>query len=763
MMSTIHEATKLRQSFWLHYLRRSFIDSGELRRLLDAGIRGVVIDPKVVEQAITCSADYDRMLPRVLASGVPIQEAYEALLIDDAQRAADILQPVYSDSEGGEGFVTLPLNPELAHNAINIIAEGQRLAGVCAAVNRPNIMIEVPATPAGIDAITALIADGCNVCVTQIYSLATYEAVAAAYLAGLEAFFATHSVWRLAPASVASVPLSAIDRHVDEMLAMVGQPTLKGKAGVSLAKVMYAHFRQVSDSKRWAALAKRGAHPQRLMWRNTVPLDFASTDTRYVDALLGADTVHALAPATLNAFRDHGSVSLSLADGVNAARDHLEALLSIGIDLDRNAQEPQERHVLDDARTFQLLVASVIKKRKVLDDAWQRLEIASGPYEVAWEEGLERMCDKRVMCGIWAHDASLWNGADATVGGRFGWMHVLPVMMANQTRLQRMVQTAQTNGLTRAVVLGDWDSTLVAEVFASTFGQLPDLPGIVPYTAGPHLPLTVVDATDESSVAKASASLDLEQTLFVVAARTASPSLLTAFEDLYRRIANQGDDPCAHFVAVTTRSSPLAAAISDHPVGDLFLDVPSVSGPYAALSYMGLVPAALTGLDLSLLLDRAARMACNASGCNCPLHGDNVAARLGTGIGALARAGCRRIDFVASDFIATFARWARHALALTLDGAVTARAGVPGALADDGLCLYLRLDGDTTYDAEIARLRAADRPVFTLRLRELYELGGLFFVWQMAATVAAYHLGVNPFHDAVFADKAKEDRIPMMS
>lgn len=753
-MSKFDDVSQLGQSLWLNYMRRAFIESGQLRELLDQGIRGVTVDARVMERTIAGSSDYDGLIRRSLAEGTPLQQVHETLLIDDVQRAADILHGVYSESEHSDGFVSLPLDPALAHNTVSLIAEGQRLGGVCAAVDRPNIMIEVPATPAGIRAVESLIAGGCNLHVTHIYSLATYEEVAQAYLRGLETFFQTHSVWRMAPVSVASVRLALIDGEVNAALARIGRTDLREKAGVALAKVLYARFRQIFSGEPWARLRQRGGHLQRLLWIDTVPTSFGYGDVHYAEALIGPDTVHALSPATLHAFRDHGDVAPTLLEELEQAQAHLDDLNALGIELLGNAQQLQEKTLVRDAQTVRRLASSIAEKRDNFEEGWQRLQPVLSPHETAVRQGLQELCDRRIVCRIWQHDHTVWKGAPHPVSRRLAWMHIPEVMVANVSRLQKMVRSARADGYNEGIVLASSSAALAARVFATTFGALPYIPGILPYTAGPHMRLSVVDTADSDAVESLQSEHDLERTLLVISSKAGTPETMSAFTDLYLYLARQEGKTGAgdHFVVVTDHGSPLATAAAEYQVRDLFVDVPAVSPGYAALSYTGLVPASLTGLDLTTLLDHANVMACNANGCNCPLTGDNVAAQLGTIIGILTRNGCRRLTFLTSPFLAEFANWAGRLVVEATAGSGSPIAPVvgepplnPELYEEDRLFLYLRLAGDQTHDLAVNALKSASLPVVTLHLKELYELGGLFFTWQMAMIVAAYHLGLNPF------------------
>jgi transaldolase len=238
-MANLYTINDHGQSLWLNYLRRAFIDSGELRDVLEAGISGITSTPVIFEKAITYSSDYDRLLSQLLGQGMPVMDIYQALVVDDIQRAADILMPIFELTGGKDGYVTMELNPALAFDSVGTIAEARH---VLAQVNRPNVMIEIPATQAGVTAIEALTRDGVNVNATHIFSLTTYDLVAEAYVKGLRDYIASHSVWRQTPASVASFSISRIDEMVDRQLLAIGRRDLLGQAAIALAKAIYLKF-----------------------------------------------------------------------------------------------------------------------------------------------------------------------------------------------------------------------------------------------------------------------------------------------------------------------------------------------------------------------------------------------------------------------------------------------------------------------------------------------------------------------------------------
>ena len=374
-MTKLHELAELGQSIWLDYISRSLIASGELQKLVDQGLRGVTSNPSIFEQAIAGSADYDEDLNRLVSDGKSVAEIYEDLAMADIRSAADILRPVYEKSGGADGYVSLEVNPALAHDTGATIAEARRLF---ASLERPNVLIKVPATPAGIPAIEALIGEGVNINVTLIFSLEQYEAVATAYIAGLEKLaLVGGDVGRVA--SVASFFISRVDTAVDKALEEIGNTEIQGKIAIDNAKIAYGRFREIFSSKRWEKLATGTARVQRPLWASTSSKNPAYPDTLYVDNLIGPDTVNTLPPATLEDFLDHGKVAATVETDVDGARMRIAELAELGIDLDAITNKVLDDGVKSFAKSFDALLGSITEKQEKLLWDWQQTSAGFGP------------------------------------------------------------------------------------------------------------------------------------------------------------------------------------------------------------------------------------------------------------------------------------------------------------------------------------------------------------------------------------------------
>jgi transaldolase len=359
-MPTMQELAALGQSVWIDYIRRSFLASGELQTFIDAGLRGLTSNPSIFEKAIAGSNDYDEELARLAKAGQSVKDIYETLAIADIQRAADLFRPVYDRTDRLDGYVSLEADPGLADDTAGTVEEARRFWQM---VNRPNAFIKVPATPAGIPAIRTLIGEGINVNVTLMFSLAHYDAVAEAYVAGVEDLAAGGGDLKRI-ASVASVFVSRLDSAVDPKLEALGETGLLGKAAIANSKVIYARAKEVFSSPRWQALAGRGARMQRPLWGSTSTKNRAYRDTIYVEELIGASTVDTIPLDTLKAFLDHGVAGSTLDAGLPEAKNVLARLAGLGIDVSAITEQLQRDGVAAFARSFTDLMAAIEQRRR---------------------------------------------------------------------------------------------------------------------------------------------------------------------------------------------------------------------------------------------------------------------------------------------------------------------------------------------------------------------------------------------------------------
>jgi transaldolase len=359
----------LGQSVWLDDLRRKALDNGELQQLIHQdGVSGLTSNPSIFEKAIVDSNDYDNAIDALTLEDKSSEEIYQALTVEDIQRAADLFRPGFDRREGGDGFVSLEVSPQLAHNTAGTIQEARVL---WAAVNRPNLFIKVPATREGLPAIQQLIGEGINVNITLLFGLPRYREVAEAYLLGLETL-AAHGKPLHQVSSVASFFLSRIDALIDPLLeklqleksaAAKNVAGLHGQVAIASAKVAYQIYQEIFGGERFQKLAQMGARTQRLLWASTGTKNPHYSDVKYIDTLIGRETINTIPPETLRAYRDHGAPSLQLEKGIQEAYHVLEGLRQAGFDLDKLTQQLEDDGVMKFNKAFEHLMVALQEKR----------------------------------------------------------------------------------------------------------------------------------------------------------------------------------------------------------------------------------------------------------------------------------------------------------------------------------------------------------------------------------------------------------------
>jgi transaldolase len=361
------------QSVWHDNISRELLDSGALKKLIDEdGLSGLTSNPTIFEKAINGSTHYDASLRLLVAQGREVKEIYEVLAIEDIQRAADLFRPIFDDTSGQDGFVSLEVSPKLAHSTQETLSEARRL---WKAVSRPNLMIKVPATPAGLPAIEQLIGEGLNINITMMFSMDHYVRVAEAYVRGIEALDKKGKP--LSAASVASFFVSRVDTLTDKLLEeriSLAKSTqekdeltsLLGKTAIANSKLVYQKFKEIFNRPTVRALKAKGAKVQRPLWASTSTKNPKYRDVLYAEELIGSDTVDTMPPATIAAFRDHGVVRPSLEENVEESRRVLDRLPQAGINLDEITQKLQDDGVKLFADSFDTLMESISKKKAAL-------------------------------------------------------------------------------------------------------------------------------------------------------------------------------------------------------------------------------------------------------------------------------------------------------------------------------------------------------------------------------------------------------------
>lgn len=361
-ISKMSEVANMGQSLWIDNISRSMIVSGQLKSMIDKGLRGQTSNPTIFKQAISTSNDYDKRIVALTAEGKTVFEVYDALTISDVQDAADLFRSVYDVTKGLDGYVSLEINPQLANEYESQLAEGVRLWKT---LERPNVMIKVPATKNGVKVFEGLIGQGINVNVTLIFSAEQYSDVARAYLNGIKTLLDKKGdVSKVR--SVASVFVSRLDTAIDKWLDDNKQSALRGRAAVANAEIIYHKYSKEFSSDEFKALQKNGAHDQRVLWASTGTKDAAYSDVKYITELIAKNTVNTVPDKTLDAFCDHGTVTIALPADVSKAQIHVETLRKLGIDPNVVCLKLLEDGLVSFDKSFEELLTSIETKSQAL-------------------------------------------------------------------------------------------------------------------------------------------------------------------------------------------------------------------------------------------------------------------------------------------------------------------------------------------------------------------------------------------------------------
>jgi len=731
------------QSLWLDYIRRSLMTSGQLQRLIDEdALRGLTSNPAIFQKAIGGSDEYDDHLHALLDEdpSLSARDLYEKLAVEDIQRAADILRPVY-DETGFDGVVSLEVDPHLARDTEGTIEEARRLWD---AVDRPNLMIKVPATEAGIPAIEQLISEGINVNVTLMFSLDHYEAVARAYLRGLEQADDPEGIL-----SVASFFVSRVAREVDNRLDerdLAGEVDFDGSdVAIANAKMAYQRFQEIFHGDAFAGLREQGAHVQRPLWASTSTKDPSRSDVLYVETLIGEETVNTIPPATLDAFRDHGTVAgQTVTDDLDRAREVLDRLDDVGIDLDDVTETLQARGVEKFVDPFDDLIETLDEKRSaLLHDRKAPVTFHLNGFESDVVERLETWKTEDFACRLWRHDPTLWADEDTPeITNRLGWLD-LPETMQEEAEALEAFAAEVADDIDDVVVLGMGGSSLAPGVFGTVFEPKDGYPSV-----------QILDSTHPAAVQALEDELDLTSTLFVVASKSGTTTeTLSFFHYFWDRVSAETDAPGDHFVATTDPGSNLVDVAEDRGFREVFLAPPDVGGRYSALTPFGLVPAALMGLDLTTLLGRA--WSASEASAFCVEAPNNAGLELGATLGELAKDGRDKVTFVTSPSLDAFPAWQEQLIAestgkddtgiVPVDGESVA---APEAYGDDRVFVYFELEKDDAADTTeaVKALVEAGHPVIHIRLDDRYDLSREMYRWEMGVAAAGAILDIHPFN-----------------
>jgi transaldolase/glucose-6-phosphate isomerase len=739
------------QSIWLDFIRRGMIESGELQHMIEEdGLKGITSNPSIFEKAIAGSHDYDEAIRTLALEGADVTQIYDALTIEDIRRAADLFRPVYERTNGADGFVSLEVSPHLAKDMQDTVLEARRL---WEELDRPNVMIKVPGTRVSLTAIRELIREGINVNVTLLFSLDRYRQVAKAYLTGLEdrkeAGLPLDTV-----ASVASFFLSRIDVLVDPMLEeqMRGNgeqaaiaKELHGQIAISSAKVAYQIWKEIFSSSEFKALRKLGARPQRLLWASTSTKNPNYSDVKYVEELLGPNTVNTLPISTLNAYRDHGDPKPRLEEDINLAFSNLAHLEKTGINLQKITDQLEKEGVDKFIKPYdQLMKALEVKRQATFSEPLDRQKLQMGSLQHDFEKRMGLLQQQGFHHRLWLKDASLWSEdaeVQLNIKNALGWLHVAEKMEQQLEELQAFSNEVIEAGFRHVLHIGMGGSSLAPYVFQHIFN-----------TNAQGLPLTVLDTTDPATILKLQQTLPLEDTLIIIASKSGKTAETLALGDYFFHVLSnlKGSRAAENFVVITDPGTQLAERAKAKGYRRIFLNYADIGGRYSALSFFGLVPAVLHGVDAEQLLERALRMrhACDT----CVPLTENPGIVLGAAIGEAASRGRDKVTFIADPRIESFPMWLEQLLAESTgkDGTglvpiVGEPISAPENYGEDRLFVVIQLrDHPLSDDDRVKALRNAGHPMISITLDDPLDLGQEFYRWEIATVVAGSILKINP-------------------
>lgn len=718
--------TRAGVSIWLDLLRRSLVEGGELQRMIDEdSLRGVTSNPAIFEKAILGSEDYDDQLEQLAKDGASGRDTYRALVVRDVQGAADVLRSVYDATDHHDGYVSLEVEPDLAHDTEGTLESARLYWGL---VDRPNLMIKIPGTPEGVPAIEQAIYEGINVNVTLLFGVEPYTQVAEAFIRGLERRRAEGKDTDVH--SVASFFVSRVDSEVDKRLAKLGREDLRGLAGLANARAAYERF----NAELRGRMEQLGSI-QRPLWASTGVKDPQYPDTMYIDGLVGDATVNTMPLETLMAEADHGEPKEGTA--AQDPGEDLKKLADAGIDIDDVTDQLLVEGIAKFITPMVKLMAGIESKREAIVTGRPRTFESNLPDEAeGWvAERIRSAQDEDVARRIWHKDPALWGGDGSTpeLSDRLGWLTIADRMLEKLDDLRAFGREVAEAGYTDTLLLGMGGSSLAPEVFRRSF------------EAG-KVTLHVLDSTDPAAIRAAEDGLDLDKTLFIVSSKSGGTvETLSHFKHFWSK-TGKGEQ----FVAVTDPGSPLEALAREHGFRRVFHGDPEIGGRYSALSAFGIVPAVVMGADVEALLE-GAQVA--AQGCR---HDDasdgNSGLWLGSTLGELAQRGRDKLTFVVDDEeISSVGLWLEQLVAestgkhgkgiLPVAGEPL---GEPEDYGDDRVFVHLRGE-DGELDEQMQKLAQAGQAVLTVHTKGARDLGRIMFFAEFATAVSGWALGINPF------------------
>jgi transaldolase/glucose-6-phosphate isomerase len=740
-MNSVIKLGQLGQSIWYDNLQRSLIQDGTLKnRIEKREILGVTSNPSIFEKAISSSKDYHDDLQTMSWAGLSAEEMFYRLAIKDIQDLADLFMPYFESTGGKDGFVSLEVNPKLAYDTQRTIDEALWLWET---VDRPNLLVKIPATKEGLPAITEVIAAGVNVNVTLIFSRKRYIEVMDAYLQGLaKRLEAGEDISHIA--SVGSFFVSRLENKADGRLQKIidqgGEnaekaKSLLGKIAVENTRLAYQDYEAFFSSDRFKKLAEAGAMKQRPLWASTSTKNPNYSDIKYVESLVAENSVNTVPPETLDAFIDHGDPEITIYDDLDQAEKDFKALAELGISIDEITKELEDEGVQKFAESFNKLLA-------VIEDQKNKFRKNLGSLAEKIPTEVEAFKSYDVIGRMHRTDPTIWTeepDGQMTVQTRLGWLGLPDEGLALTDSLNKLLKDCRSEGYEKVLLLGMGGSSLAPETISLVLGD--KISGLT---------LEILDSTIPAQVREAEAWVDYEKTVFIVASKSGTTTeTLSLYQYFWEKSeAVLGDRRPLHFIAITDPGSKLAKMGQSSGFRAVFTANPNVGGRYSALSHFGLVPAALMGVDLERFLCQAHEMTKNFSATN-PVE-LNLGALLGIVVGLGDSSGKDKLTILADERLKPVGAWLEQLVAES--SGKQGRGIVPvneeSLLAPenyrmDRLFVYLRETGE--HDDFVGALENRGHTVVSLDVTDPYELAAQFYLWEIVIAVACGIIGVNAF------------------
>lgn len=739
-MEKLRSLEILGQSIWYDNIQRGMLKNGQVSEMISKGeIKGITSNPSIFQNAIVNSSEYDIQLQTLAWSGIDAEEIFWNMAVDDVQQAADLFIDLYERTNKQDGYVSLEVSPHLAHDAEATINAALSLWKL---VDRPNLMVKVPATPEGILAVRRLIRLGINVNVTLIFGIERYREVIESYIAGLEDRIADGNPVNNVT-SVASLFVSRIDTKIDALLNKVNLSpdkynNLAGKSAIFNSRLAYQVFLEECKKPRFEKLSLQGAQLQRPLWASTSTKNPDYRDVMYVEQLIGKNTVNTVPPATLTAFLEHGIVNETINNDLEQIEKHFSSLNSIGISISEVTQSLEDEGVKAFIDAFNNLLA-VIENRKMNEVSRVR------DLTTVIKERVKLLEQSHFVSRLFRHDPTLWTNSvveQKEITQRMDWLEAPWNINLVKDQIVGLKEEFLDEGITNALVLGMGGSSLAPEVFSIIQSKQSK-------DESSGLAVTILDSTHPDEVLVAEKNNPINKTLFIVSSKSGTTGEINAFFQYFYESTRKemGDKAGSHFIAITDPDTKLAQLAKEKGFRRIITANPMVGGRNSALTAFGIVPAYLAGIDIDQLMQKTHYF---GRWFKSQQVAKNPGVLLGAMLGEAAIHGMDKLTILADEEWNAFAAWMEQLIA---ESSGKNGKGIlpiaeepllePKKLHKDRLFVYLRKKG--LLDTYVEELNQLKFPVIVQNVNSMPDLAYQFYLWEVATATACSILGVNSF------------------